>query len=122
MDVFNQPCFLQNGVDLAGGFQIIDRRGLLDHLDDPRPAALVQIRGRLKVAAHPAAQILGLADVQYLLVGVLHKIQTRPRRKALDRFPYRLNPIVSLFRHCKAQLKSFENANRPARPLFPDVL
>jgi len=87
MDVFDEAGFLQNGVHFAFGLEEVHGGGTFGHFDDPRAAAFGQIGAGLEVAADATAQVLGFADVEHLVVGVFHKVQTGSDGERLDRLP-----------------------------------
>ena len=71
LNVLDQPRLRQEGVDLAVGGQELDVGNVADPVANPAVAG-----GRLvKVRAGPAAQILGLTDVDHPSLGVLHQVK-----------------------------------------------
>ena len=80
LDVLDQPRFHQQRVDFAFAFDVINVAISLN----PSRRPLVLGCGLQEIAAGPAAQILGLADVDHATGSVLHQIDAGRLRKRLD--------------------------------------
>ena len=62
-DVLYQAGFLEDSVYFAGGFEIGNVYGFVDHLDDLWAARGEEVGGGLEIATCTGAEALGLADI-----------------------------------------------------------
>ena len=80
LNVLDQPRFHQQGIDFAVAVDEVDVGDFLD----PVGGAALGHRPFEEVAAGPAAQVLGLADVDHPAGGILHQIDAGRAGKFAD--------------------------------------
>ena len=89
VDIEPRLVFLDEGVleDESLFFGVGDQKVDIHHRGQPEADMKTRVASLREVLPHPASQVLGLADVDHLAIGVLHQINARRAREAFDLGP-----------------------------------